>query len=450
LAAELPEILLMSPVVYRITTLLSSLVEPLPVGTNLGLFHLLWLLVSGRLLETRGAVVPGLAALGLAAPAVRRAWAALATGDWQTQRLVSAWQHQVQAEGRWRAHCHGGYRPVACDLVGFFRPQLRNCPTQHYQAGVGRERPAIPVGIAARVGSVGRQRLAIPCLLVRADPATPTTAALQEQLLAAVGRQLAKDEVLVADGGFPVAQVQRAGVGRYLLRGAKNVAARRAYLPAPKDTGRPPTRGEIVRPLPRKYKGRLIAATPSDRTESWQEEGQTLRAEFWEQLVSSDGKPGDPTFTCIVIHDPRYREPWVLLTNLPLSGREALALYQDRWPIEQLPLASKQMLGAVRQFVFAPTSRQRLPELALLAGSILSYTAATAPAVPTGFWDRAPRPTVGRLRRVLTHVCFRDFGPLPPRIRQKASPTDHLPKGVQAHRRQKRLEPVPAPWPLAA
>lgn len=440
----------MSPVVYRITTVLSSLVEPLPVGTNLGLFHLFWLLVSGRLLETRGAIVPGLAALGLPAPAVRRAWAALATGDWQTQRLVNAWQQQVQAEGRWQAHRHGGYQPVACDLVGFFRPQLRDCPTQYYQAEVGRERPAIPVGIAARVGSVGRQRLAIPCRLVRADPTTPTTAALQAQLLAAVSPQLTAGEVLVGDGGFTVAQVQRAGVARYLLRGAKNVAARRSFLPAPKGTGRPPTRGEIVRPLPRTYKGRLILATPADRTECWQAAGQTFRAQFWEQLVGSEGKPGDPTFTCIVIHDPRYREPWVLLTNLPVSGPVALALYQDRWSIEQLPLASKQMLGAGRQFVFAPSSRQRLPELALLAGSILSYTAATSPPVPTGFWDRAPRPTVGRLRRVLARVSFRDFGPLPERIRQKASPTAHLPKGVQGHRRQKRLLLGGPPLPLAA
>ena len=55
----------MPTVVYRVTQLLSSLVEPLPIGTNLGLFHLLWMLVSGRLLESRGAVIPGLAALGL-------------------------------------------------------------------------------------------------------------------------------------------------------------------------------------------------------------------------------------------------------------------------------------------------------------------------------------------------------------------------------------------------
>ena len=37
----------MSVTVYRITTMLSSVLHPVPVGTNLGLFHLLWTLFSG-------------------------------------------------------------------------------------------------------------------------------------------------------------------------------------------------------------------------------------------------------------------------------------------------------------------------------------------------------------------------------------------------------------------
>src|SRR5207244_11502144 len=101
---------------------------------------------------------------------------------------------------------------------------------------------------------------------------------------------------------------------------------------------------------------------------------------------------------------PRFAEPLLLNTPLPLSGAQAQAMYRDRWPVEGLPLWAKQMLGAARQFVFAPESRQRLPEVALLAGSILAYTAATQPALSTGFWDRAPRPTSGRLRRVLAQV----------------------------------------------
>ena len=57
--------------------------------------------------------------------------------------------------------------------------------------------------------------------------------------------------------------------------------------------------------------------------------------------------------------------------------------------MEQLRLAAKQLLGAARQFVSVPETCQRLPELALVAGAVLSYLAATQESVPTGFWAKA-------------------------------------------------------------
>src|SRR5215475_9761236 len=159
----------MSSILYRINNVLSRVVAGVPIGTNLGLFHLLWMLLSGRLLQSRGAVIPGLADLGLAADAVRRCWAALAYGKWHASRVLEAWEQLVHEEDCFQPHQYGGYRPVACDLVGFFRPRLQDCPTKHYSSAAGKALPAIPLGIAARVGTVGTQRLALPCLLVRAS-----------------------------------------------------------------------------------------------------------------------------------------------------------------------------------------------------------------------------------------------------------------------------------------
>ena len=107
----------MSSIVYRINGVVSRVVAGVYIGTNLGLFYLLWMLLSGRLLPSRGAVIPGLADCGLPDDVVRRSWAALAYGQWQTHQLLDAWQQVVQEEGRFVAHRHGGYRPVACDLV---------------------------------------------------------------------------------------------------------------------------------------------------------------------------------------------------------------------------------------------------------------------------------------------------------------------------------------------
>ena len=71
----------MPDAVYQVMTLLCALVAPLPIGTNLGLLHLLWMLVSGRLLGSREALFPGLPACGLSEWARRRAWATLGPGD---------------------------------------------------------------------------------------------------------------------------------------------------------------------------------------------------------------------------------------------------------------------------------------------------------------------------------------------------------------------------------
>jgi len=430
--------------------LLSGVVAMLPVGTNLGVLALLWTLVSGRLLQTRGAVIPALSLTGLPAPAVRRAWAVLGQGHWTIAALLASWQALLQREGHWQAHRHDGYQPVAVDVTGFWRPRLRGCPTTHYNGQAGKALPAIPLGIVARVGSVGGQRLGMPLALVRADAADPRAATHERALLRAALAVLEPGDVPVLDAGFGVRRLQEAGASVYVVREAKNVTARRATLPPYRGRGRYPTRGAVVRPLARTYRGRRIAATPADWVITWQEGAAVVRAEGWEDLVLADGQPDAPTFRIVAIHDPRWTEPLLLASPLALPARTLRDLYLDRWPVEQLPLAAKQMIGAARQFVSAPETCQRLPELALLAGSILTYAAATQPALPAGFWDRRPLPTPGRLRRVLAQLPFPQDFPLPPRIRRKAVVTDHLPTGFWGQRRRSSIPPPPPSPALVA
>lgn len=428
----------MPEAVSRMLTLVCALVVQAPVGTNLGLLHLLWMLVSGQLLVTRGAVFPGLNGTGLAARAVRRAWATLRPGDWTSAHLLARWQALVAAEGFWQPHCHGGYRPLAVDVTAFWRPRLQSCPTTHYHAAAGKALPAIPVGLVARVGSVGDQRLALPVAFVRADPADPRTSTHEQLLVRTAVARCTADDVLVLDAGFGLALLQAEGATRYVVRQAKNSTFRRLAPPASRGRGRPPSRGRLVRPLPRSYKGRTIPATAPDHTECWEEEdGVMLRAERWTELVLPTAGADAPSFTVVALFDPRYQKPLLLATPLALPAPVLRALYPDRWAVEQIPLVAKQLLGAARQFVHAPETCQRLPELALLAGVILSYAAATGPAIPTGFWDRRPTPTPGRLRRALARSSFPQDFPLPARIREKAALTAHLPKGFWGQRRRR-------------
>ena len=55
----------MQEAVYRVLTLVSALVVEVPIGTNLGLLHLFWMVLCGKLLLSRGALFPGLSAMGL-------------------------------------------------------------------------------------------------------------------------------------------------------------------------------------------------------------------------------------------------------------------------------------------------------------------------------------------------------------------------------------------------
>jgi hypothetical protein len=407
---------------------LVALTKDLPVGTNLALLQFFWMLVSGALLPQRGALFPALQATGLSAEATRRAWAAFGKGVWQTAVLLRLWQAQIEGLPGWQVHEHEGYRAVAVDVTAFWRPALRNCPSKHYHPAANRALPAVIFGIIGVVGQIGEQRLACPLAFERVHPKDTRESRLWQDLLQWVKRHLGARDVAVMDAGVKLADVQAAGIERYVLRLASNFTARRNF-PAPYcGKGRLPIYGKKIRPLARRYKGKTIAASLPDRVETWVEKGVTLRAEIWDRVILPDVIPGKQAKT--------YATPWLLATPLDLQAATLQAMYQDRWPVEQIPLAAKQMIGAHRQFVHADESIQRLPELALLAGSILSYLAATAPLAPTGFWDRQPKRTPGRFRRMLMNKPFPQSYPLPGQIRKKASVTGHLPKGILAHRRK--------------
>ncbi len=235
--------------VYRVVQLLCAVVGACPIGTNLGLLHLMWMLVTGKLLLSRGAVFPGLSASGLSEGAVRRAWAALGTGSWTSHRLVKQWARVVEAEGFWQPHLHGGYHPVAVDVTAFWRPRLQGCPTRHYSAEAGKALPAIVVGIITRVGSVGGQRFGLPLGLVRADPADPSPRTYQQALLKRAVDLQRSDDLLVTDREFTVGRMQAAGATVWVTRLLKNVTARRAEPRPYQGRGRPPKYGDLVRPL---------------------------------------------------------------------------------------------------------------------------------------------------------------------------------------------------------
>lgn len=423
--------------------ILVKMTEGLPKGTNLALLQFLWMLVSGALLPQRGALFPALKASGLSDAATRRAWAAFRGGVWQTVILLRLWQGHIQGLPGWQERRYEGYRVVTADVTAFWRPALKKCPSKHYHPMANRAMPAVIFGIVGVVGEIGGQRVACPRAFERVHPKDTSEKRLWADVLKHVKRCLAEDEIVAVDAGVKINHLQTAGIDQYVLRLADNFTARRNYPVARSAKGRPPVYGERIRPLERTYKGKTIAKSTADRVETWVENGVEMRAEIWDALILPDVVPGKDaqTFQVYAIYDPAYEKPWLLATPLTLKAASVKAVYQDRWPVEQIPLAAKQMVGAHRQFVHNQESIQRLPELALLSGSILSFLAATSEVVPTGFWDRHPKRTPGRFRRMLMGKHFPQSYHLPERIREKASVTAHLPKGSLARQSKPALAP---------
>lgn len=312
----------MHRIVYRVATVLCALVAGVPLGTNVGLVLVLWMLLTGRLLGTRGAVIPALSGLGLSAAGVRRSWAAVGQGAWTAERLVANWGAWVAQDGAWEPDTIGGYHPVAGDTTGFWRPHLHGCPTQHYCAEAGKALPAVPVGILARVGRAHGQRVGVPRALVRAPTGTPSPRAHDRALVQRAAALLVAEEALVVDRAFGIALLQAEAVPAWAARRPKHFTARRATPPPYGGRGRPPTRGELVRPLARERRGKRLPATPPDAVVTWEEDGRGLRAEQWTDLVLPDAPAAAPRFQVVAVHDPRYKTPLLVATPLPLTPRE--------------------------------------------------------------------------------------------------------------------------------
>ncbi|MCX6080684.1 MAG: hypothetical protein NTW32_14215 [Chloroflexi bacterium] len=280
------------------------------------------------------------------------------------------------------------------------------------------------------------QRLALLRRIERANGKKVTEPFLWKTFLPRVAKELKSDEIAVIDAGVKLGAMQEAGITCYVLKQAQNMTARRNFLPEPARRGRKPEYGAIARLLRRTRKGKVLEASSPDETATLTQDGREIQVEIWRELVFTNQKPSpkNESFDIYVFHDPNYKTPWVLATPIKLKPKSVHDVYSDRWRfakqiVEQVPLSSKQMLGSHRQFVHNPECVQRLPEITLLAGSILSFLAASFPPVPTGFWDKNPKRTPGRFRRQLMGKPFPRVAELPRRFREKQSFTAHLLNG---------------------
>ena len=428
----------MQAALSRIITALDFVVQDTPIGTNISIVRLMWAMVNGSFLISRGAVHGALKASDFEDEEIRRGWSALRYGSWTIEGLLSAWQIKVASENEWRVRRYEGYKVKSVDITGFWRPQLQGNVNKLYNAVAGKALPAIIFGVMVTSGEIKGKRVPLLEKIVRCEAET-SESEFHAQLLNGAAESALPDEITVMDAGFELSAIMAAKLSQFVVRMAINCTARRNLLPEYKGIGARPKYGELIRPLPRTRLDNQIDATPCEESGTFSSQGRTIRYQAWHKLVTTATKvdSDNTTFSMYVFFDPHYLNPMVLATDMALKPETIYLVYRERWPVEHPPLAAKQMIGLHQQFVFADDSCYRLPELGLLAGNILAHTAAALPPIPTGYWDRVPQNTPGRLRRLLAKAIVPTSEQLHPELRKKNSVSDHLPKGIHAHRRTK-------------
>ena len=267
----------MSLAVTETIAVLQIVVQGVPVGTNLALLQLMWTIINGSFLASRGAIFPALQANGFTAGESRRIWQAFRQGKWRVDECLSQFRAYVLSQEEWVSHEYEGYKPVALDWTAIWRFKLKGWAGKWFHGLAGRALRGVGFGLVCEVGQIGEQRVPLLRKIIRPRQKDKSEKGLKNDSLRWASHHLAEDEALIVDAGVEISDMQAHEIVRYVLRQAFNCTARRNYLPAYKGRGRYPTWGEKVRPLPRQHKGKEIAATPADKKTSFWVDRRQIR-----------------------------------------------------------------------------------------------------------------------------------------------------------------------------
>ena len=103
---------------YRAVGMVNELCKGLVVGTNVCIRNALLTIMSGLLLETRGAILPALDGVGMGKTEVLRTRKAIQEGAWSSKRMLKKLNKCAEEELNWQALRVGGYRVNAVDTTG--------------------------------------------------------------------------------------------------------------------------------------------------------------------------------------------------------------------------------------------------------------------------------------------------------------------------------------------
>lgn len=271
---------------------IEHVVKQMGVGTNINLLHLIWAMVTGSFLSSRGTVHQALKQSGCTDAEINRSSQTLRTGQWQIGEMITKWREYVSETTQWELKTYEGWRVLSADVVVFPRLKLKGWIGKLYRGTFGKAIKAVGLGVIVEIGHYAGCRVPLLRQIVRSQNREGSEKLLKQDLLKAVSNQLQPNEVLVHDAGVKIKDVREAGIENYIIRLAKNSVARRNYLPRNAHGNR--QYGTEIRPQSRMRKGTMIEATkdPDIQTSfSWQE--RSIEAHSWQDVVGAQDKVSD-------------------------------------------------------------------------------------------------------------------------------------------------------------
>jgi hypothetical protein len=383
--------------VYLAAAAVHSLIQPLPSGTAFCIGVVLIVMMTGRLVQTKGslarAVLPFVVHLRWGWHRVERAmergkfsldamfdlaadWCLrqvpvepvrLGTAQREVNAIDSSTIARLRAGPRLalagKGYCHRAGRAVRANLVAALT--------------------TVVMIEGVRVGLVRRTRFGVSC--------EEAVARVFEDLPPAQGNRL-----LVVDAGiatqeqFAAATAQDALLGRLRI----NVKLRCAPPPPTGKPGRRPVHGAVLHP------GRALPEVAPDVDRHILGEAGLIRLRRW-HLLHYEAYP-NVRLDVVRIDDPAYDKPLLVGTTASeLTSEECRVAYGHRWPVETNFFVAQDSTAMEMPRAWTATALERRISVALLVGSLLKAIAAVCAPQAMGPWDRQPVRSAGRLANYL-------------------------------------------------
>ncbi|MBV7334995.1 hypothetical protein KFU94_43505 [Chloroflexi bacterium TSY] len=75
---------------------LMNVLQVTPMGTNVNVMRLMWAMLNGSFLKSRGAIHSALKESGFEDEELRRSWWSFRYGSWDITSLLGSWQEEVE------------------------------------------------------------------------------------------------------------------------------------------------------------------------------------------------------------------------------------------------------------------------------------------------------------------------------------------------------------------